>query len=406
MATKTAPNPKAKKPDDKKKLLITAIKKTINANTVLPILENVYFDGKSAIVTDLETSVILPYQTDVNACVPARKVVDILEMIENPVFTADKNFAVNVEEGKRKIKVTGENPENFPLIPLYNTAKENSVGIGKFDKMDYLEEAMCFVSKDELRPAMTGVYFEAAGKKYGMIVATDAHRLFYKKISPLSESFILPKKSAKVLLAFGGEWTITSNKENYIAFTREDGLKVVSRVIDVKFPDYKVVVPKDEPNVKMFAAPDILLRELKNASKFANRSTNQVTFHLNGVCTLSSQDVDFGEEYKSEVSAVEFGFHPDFDPGYLYEGKPIEIKEDLGVIVKIRNLGDFQDTEIMKDALTKAPKELMIAFNGVFLQEILHKLPKDEAAEFHFWSSTKATVINGCYLVMPLMLNQ
>lgn len=471
MATKTAPSPKAKKPDDKKKLLITAIKKTINNNSVLPILEDVYFDGKSAIVTDLETSVIVPYQTDIHVCIPAKKVIDVLEIADNPRFEKmpptlmpkptyfvdgtdyympdgedmnsayrkrnqeDENLSLNefvkkymreakhpietfekdnsgvqVEDGKRKIKVTGEDPDNYPLIPMYNTKDLAEKEVGKISKegMEFLEEALCFVSKDDLRPAMTGVYFEEKKGKKSMMVATDAHRLFFDKIDPLAESFILPSKTAKILLSFGGEWDITSNKESsYICFTREDGLKVISRIIDAIFPDFRVVIPEGTPNVKLISNPDFLLKELKNAAKFANRSTKQVNFNLNGVCTLSSCDIDFGEEYTSEVSGVEIGFNPDYDPGYLYENEPVTIKEDLGAVVKIRKPDSFENIEIMKDALTKAPKEFLIAFNSGFLQEIIHKINnRPEPVEFHFWAPNKATIINGRYLVMPLMISK
>lgn len=469
MATKTAPNPKAKKTDDKKKLLITAIKKTIKRNGTLPILETVYFDGKSAIVTDLETSVIVPYKTDIDICVPANKVIDILEIADNPVFektpptkvprptmeiegklyyiplepgtlkdlyvsrteeendlTLDQyvqkhmpeavepfetyetdNYGVQVQDGKRKIKVTGDGAHNFPKIPMYNAGDtEGQVGRFTAETMSMLEEALCFVSKDDLRPAMTGVYFEEKKGKKSMIVSTDAHRMFFNKIEPIMESFILPEKTAKILLSFGGEWELTTDGDFYICFFREDGLKIVTRTIDARFPDFRVVIPQGEPNVKLFADPSFLLKELKNAAKFANKTTKQVNIHLNGVCTLSSQEVDFGEEYVTEMEGAEIGFNPDWDPGYLFEGKPVVIKEDLGAVVKIRKPDSFSDIEITRDALTKAPKELLIAFNSGFLQEIVHKIAAvPEPVEFHLWAPSKATIINGRYLVMPLMIN-
>jgi len=468
MATKTAPNPKAKKPDDKKKLLITAIKKTIKRNGTLPILESVYFDGQSAIVTDLETSVIIPYKTDIDICVPANKVIDILEITDNPVFEKtppavlerpvtevdgklyyvptdetvnsayikrdeedrhlnlnqfiqkrmpeaappfetyeQDNFCVQVQDGKRKIKVTGDGAHNFPKIPMYNAGDtERQVGRFTAETMSMLEEALCFVSKDDLRPALTGVYFEEKKGKKSMIVATDAHRMFFNKIEPLHESFILPEKTAKILLSFGGEWELTTDGDFHICFFREDGLKIVTRTIDASFPDFRVVIPQGEPNVKLFADPSFLLKELKNAAKFANKTTKQVNIHLNGVCTLSSQEVDFGEEYQTELESAEIGFNPDWDPGYLFEGKPVVIKEDLGAVVKIRKPEDFSDVEIMKEALTKAPNELLIAFNSGFLQEVVHKIAAAyEPVEFHLWAPTKATIINGRYLVMPLMIN-
>lgn len=348
--------------DPAKKLLITAIKKTVCYNSVLPILEDVYFNGEQGIVTDLENSVVIPFKTGVNACVPAKRVIDILEMMAAPVWTGDKDFGVLATEGTRKIKLAGDDPDNFIKVPLLDKAYPV---IGRFSGHDlaHLADAISFVSNDDLRPAMTGVLIS------DNIAATDAHRLFWKKMSnKVKVDFILPKKTVLILLAFGGAWEMTADwgpKDKYVnnvCFSREDGVKVICRVIDARFPDYKVVIPTGEGVVTLLAAPDTLLKELKNAGKFANSSTKQVLFHLNGKLTISSQDVDFKQEYSNQV-----------------------------------------DAEFKWGAVTKA--EMEIAFNGNFLSEIINKLPMDAPVKMKLFGPTKAAIINESYLLMPLMLN-
>ena len=65
-----------------------------------------------------------------------------------------------------------------------------------------INKTLFAVSNDDLRPAMTGVYFELTPTSI-QFVATDAHRLVrYKRTDvkcPKTESFIVPKKPLNLL---------------------------------------------------------------------------------------------------------------------------------------------------------------------------------------------------------------
>lgn len=349
--------------DPAKEMLVTAIKKTVNTNTVLPILESVYFSGDSAIVSDLETNVILPIKTGVQVCIPARLLIKTMDMVDSISIKVDENFGCKFSSGSREIKMMGDDPGNFPKTPMLD--KDYPV-IGTLSKEDMglMKTALKFVSNDDLRPAMTGILL---GKK---IVATDAHRLFWKDLSGkgIKKEFILPAKTAKILLSFDGPWKVTYNMKGHnVCFTNEAGIKVICRVIDARFPDYKVVLPEGDGNVNLIGDKHTLLAEIKNAMTFANVSTKMVTFSINGKVGISSQDVDFSFEYNNVF--------PD------------------GAIEVCRN-NDF----LLKD--------LRIAFNGAFLSEIIDDQPNDQPVEMKMWASTKAVIINNSYLLMPLMLGE
>lgn len=384
MSTKTVTTPKVPKKtarNPQHKNLETAMKKVINVNTVLPILEDVLLTPGSARVSDLETDVTVPFDLpglDRPVAVPGKMFANIMEMMPGMTAQVDENYGVACAEGARKAKVMGENPDNFPKQPMEGDAHPVIGTISEAD-LGHLATALCFVSRDDLRPAMTGVYFHAGGKKPGKIVGTDAHRLFWEKLSaPLTESFILPAKTARILLAFPGDYTVTAwlqKKEGakqksltHVTFTRTDGVQVCCRVIDAKFPDYQVVIPKGDGNLNLEVDKEFLLKELKNAAKFANRSTNQVTLSMNGAFAVSSQDVDFSFEYNAEFEPgdqVRFTFHA---------------------------------------AIPEDQRNMLIAFNAEFLQEIVHKQPAGEPVRIKLWAPTKCAIINDQYLLMPLIL--
>jgi DNA polymerase-3 subunit beta len=99
----------------------------INANTVLPILEDFLFEVDknrlTVVATDLET--VMKVQLDVEAretgrvCIPAKILIDSLKNISDQplTFNIDKSFGVEMTSDNGKYKVMGENPDNFPKEP-------------------------------------------------------------------------------------------------------------------------------------------------------------------------------------------------------------------------------------------------------------------------------------------------
>src|SRR5689334_9646480 len=184
----------------------------INANTVLPILEDFLFDvtdGKLTVVaTDLET--VMRVQMDVETkekgkvCIPSKILMDSLKNLpDQPLtFTIDKNFGVEITSDNGKYKVMGENPDNFPKEPTSDDTTSFTMPASAL--VTAINKTLFAVSNDDLRPAMTGVFFEM-DKKGLQFVATDAHRLvrFKRKDagSPKTDSMIVPKKPLNLLRA-------------------------------------------------------------------------------------------------------------------------------------------------------------------------------------------------------------
>ena len=94
----------------------------------------------------------------------------------------------------------GENPDNFPKEPVADDT--NSFTMTSTALVTAINNTLFAVSNDDLRPAMTGVFFELS-KNALQFVATDAHRLVrYKRkdvACPKNDSFIVPKKPLNLL---------------------------------------------------------------------------------------------------------------------------------------------------------------------------------------------------------------
>ncbi len=351
----------------------------INANTVLPILEDFLFEVEknklTVVATDLET--VMRVQLDIEAkdsgkvCIPAKILMDSLKNIpEQPLtFNIDKNFAIEITSDNGKYKVMGENPDNFPKEPVADDTTSFSMTASAL--VTAINKTIFATSNDDLRPAMTGVFFEL-DKKGLQCVATDAHRLVrYKRTDvkcPKTDSFIAPRKPLTLLKAAipstDEEITVSYNSNHL--FVKHGTTQMSCRLIDARFPDYKVVIPSDNP-YKLTVNKSDFQSALRRVSVFSNKSTNQVALNISGSeLQLAAQDVDFS----------------------------------------------FEGNERMKCQYTG--EDLTIAFNARFLIEMLNATESDEVV-VELSTPTKAGILKPSekdeneellMLVMPLMLNQ
>jgi DNA polymerase-3 subunit beta len=350
----------------------------INANTVLPILEDFLFEIEknklTVVATDLET--VMKVHLDIEAkdsgkvCIPAKILLDSLKNIpDQPLtFTIDKNFAVELTSDNGKYKVMGENPDNFPKEPAADDA--NNFTMTSSSLLTAINKSIFAVSNDDLRPAMTGVFFELDTQGLS-VVATDAHRLVkYTRTDvscPQKDTFIVPKKPLQLLktaLPDNVDELQISYNNNHL-FVKHGGTELVCRLIDARFPDYKVVIPSDNP-YKMTVNRTAFQNALRRVSIFSNKSTNQVALSISGSeLQLASQDIDFSFEGNERMACQ-------------YDGEDLQIAFNAKFLIEMLNGADTEDVNIELSTATKAG--------------IIKPTEQEEGEEL-------------LMLVMPLMLN-
>ncbi len=351
----------------------------INTNTVLPILEDFLFEVEknkmTVVATDLET--VMRVALDVEAkdsgkvCIPAKILLDSLKNIpDQPLtFNIDKNYAVEITSDNGKYKVMGENPDNFPKEP--SADETTSFTATSTALLTAINKTIFAVSNDDLRPAMTGVFFEL-DKKGMQTVATDAHRLVrYKRTDvkcPKNDSFIVPKKPLNLLKSVlpDSDDEITISYNNNHLFVTLNNTRMSCRLIDARFPDYKVVIPADNP-YKLTVNKLDFQGALRRVSIFSNKSTNQVALSIAGSqLELTAQDVDFSFEGDEKMKC-------------RYDGEDITIAFNARFLIEMLNAADSDEVVVELSTPTKAG--------------ILKPTEQDENEELMM-------------LVMPLMLNQ
>jgi len=326
----------------------------IGTNPVLPILEDFLFtiDNGQLIIaaTDLETSITTEIEvmadSDGSVAVPAKILLETLKALpQQPItFSVDEEtLGIEITSAYGKYKLAGENGQDFPRIP--EPDEVDTIELPGTVLAEGINKTLFATSNDELRPAMSGVYFQVDFNKL-TFVATDAHKLvkytFSDVSSDVSTSFIVPKKALNLLknaLPPSTDVKLEFNKANAF-FTFED-TKLVCRLIDARYPDYNAVIPVENPNVLTIPRNDFQ-NSLKRIAIYANKTTNQVILNIaDGSLTISAQDLDFSNEATEQLSCT-------------YDGEPLTIGFNAKFLVEMLSVLDTDDVKVEMSTSTRA----------------------------------------------------
>ena len=226
-----------------------------------------------------------------------------------------------------RYKLAGENATDFPRIPAVKNGF--SVNVSSDVLAQAISCTMFATSTDDMRPAMTGVYF-SLGESYSTFAATDGHRLVrYRRVDVTSDSgmsIIIPRKALslleKSLPKENANIEVEFNPSNaYFSF---NNIKMICRLIDERFPDFENAIPLDNPNVLTIDKAE-LISSLKRIQIYANKTTHQVRLKISGSeLQISAEDLDFSNEANERLACE-------------YSGEDMEIGFNSKLLIEVLN---------------------------------------------------------------------
>jgi DNA polymerase-3 subunit beta len=251
----------------------------------------------------------------------------------------DETFAVTVSSSATKgsYELPGQSGIDFPQMPAIES--ESGINIPANILLRAITKASFATGVDELRPALTGMKFEL--NEGGItFVATDANkfvRVTRTDIKPgIEHDFILPKKALNLLKTslpnddtpVSMEW----NKSN--VFFTYGTTRLICRLIDERYPDYRAVIPADNNNVLSIGRQD-LLQVIRRVIPFASKTTVLVRLKLAGSeLVISTEDIEMATKSEETLTCdydgtdLEIGFNGSFlrDMLSLLDGDRIQIR--------------------------------------------------------------------------------
>ncbi len=248
----------------------------VEKRNTLPILSNVLLQLKekklSIVATDLDiifydeisdVKIIKEGSTTTSAAI----LYDILRKISS---NSELNFELKSEN---KISLKSDNSDfnlnclptdNFPTFSDEFEGKEIALNNSRF--LNLLNKTRISISNDDTRHYLNGVFLhltEAHGRNFLTGVATDSHRLSSSSLEIDDNDFnplILPRKTVfqlcSLLTEISDQLTMQAS-DNKIKFTLGK-IRLISKVIDGKFPDYKKVVPTSNDKILTVSSKDFI----------------------------------------------------------------------------------------------------------------------------------------------------
>lgn len=324
-----------------------ALAKVINSKNSLPVLADFVFktegnvlfittsDGENTMSTTLELS-----ECDANDSFAIENH-NLLEAVkgfsEQPLtFDVDnnsKNVKIIYQNGQFSLPI--DEADNFPK-PQTVSDMAPSISLSSALLAENITRSVFATAQDELRPVMNGIYFCISSEGL-VVVATDGHKLVRNRIfdikSEQESSFILPKKPALLLKnMLAKDDSIVSMKfDNANAEVVFGDTRLVCRLIEGRYPNYKSVIPQNNPNA-MTIDRDTLLGALKRVQPFANDTSKLVRFRIDShVLQLDAEDFDFSKTATERMSCE-------------YDGTPMSIGFKGNSFIEVLN--NIEESEV------------------------------------------------------------
>ncbi len=289
------------------------VSRAIGGQQALPILGNILMEVKAGMctvsATDLELSIVTSFDASIESegtvTVPAKAMLNFVQ------FNTDSEMVLEVKEGTQvkctskhaKASIAGEASSEYPTISPVDKQTTFSIGMGPLLQALHL---VTFASaKTTLRPVLSGVYMRRSDNSI-ILAATDSYRLSEYKI-PMGEagaemSCIIPVKVLDELkVVLGGmksdkkEKKPKEEKKEGEEEGKEDDVSIalgrqqieitvgrtrlLSRLIDGKFPNYDQIVPKESLTSVHLSLMDFM-PAVKRMHYFAKEVNNNLTFHF------------------------------------------------------------------------------------------------------------------------------
>ncbi len=311
------------------------IQGVVERKTTIPVLANILIEsiGENEIRivgTDLDVTIRCDAEADIrksgSMCIQARKLFDIVRALDSGDvhFTKEDNEWVKLKCGRANFRLAGVSREQFPEIPNFkSTPMKLPAAVFNY----FIQNTAFAITNEVSRFTLSGAKF-IVNDGVAKMITTDGHRLAYiERALPDGSSSdaidtLIPKKAllelAKVSRDTASDISFGED-QNHLYFEME-GRLLISRKLSGNFPNYEMVMPKDNDKAAIFDLDEMraAVRRVSLMADERNRSIRVIV--RTGEIELTAQSSEEGEG-REAVQAEYTGdeFQLGFNWQYLLE---------------------------------------------------------------------------------------
>ncbi|GBE16968.1 DNA polymerase III subunit beta [bacterium BMS3Abin15] len=312
----------------------------------LPILGNILLETEKGRLklsaTNLEVGVVSTIGSKIEEegkiTIPSKLLSNFVTNLptEDKIILEAKDQILKISSGSYSAQIKGLDAHDFPIIPKLENGFLFSLPAQELKEV--MSKILVCISLNETRPELTGVNVLFSDKEISL-AATDSFRLAeevitidnkekgdnYAAFIAKTTSIIIPASTFSEILRITSPEANAINiaiEENQIFFEIE-GVLIVSRLVNGKYPEYKQIIPQ-KFNTRAVLKKEDMSRAVKIASAFTSSKSGEITFSINSKnkeVVIKSQSQETGENL-TKLPADITG--PDqeivFNPRYVLDG--------------------------------------------------------------------------------------
>ncbi len=307
---------------------LTSVTSIVEKRHTLPILSNLLLEAKQNKIhltaTDLEMQISLSVDSatggDLLTTISAKKLLDICRSLpdSSEINMVTNDSRVTLKAGKSRFNLQTLPAADYPVMTKAQ-GQSTLIAIGQRQLKELLKQVEFAMAQQDIRYYLNGLLFEVSANRLN-IVGTDGHRLSITstelKQNYEKQDVILPRKTVIELIKLLDDSEedvnieISSSQVNF-SF---GNIKLISKVIDGKFPDYNRVIPTGHQNTFTTDRVGVLLA-MQRASILSNEKYRGIRMVLsnNNLKLISTNSDQEEAEEELEVNyngdALDIGFN-------------------------------------------------------------------------------------------------
>ena len=330
---------------------LSLVQGVVERRSPIPILANILLEASGdrlrLTATDLDMTVMTSCPAEVRAegrlTVASSVFQDLVRNLPEEEFTVRLDGeGVVISSGRFTSRMAILDAGEFPTVPEEPQSDGFSLSLPLLQEM--FSRVAFAITKEDPKFQLNGALVRFLPGELE-IAATDGHRLAVVRArtdggDPPFERQLFPRKLIAEFSRFDGERVLFSVHENHIGF-RMGTRSLISRIVDLRFPQYEKVIVRDNPHRARVGRSE-LLTALRRVSLLAQEKSRGVRFRFgsDGELTLVSIGQELGTA--EEVLAID------------YQGAPIEMALNAVYVIDVLNVLDTEQVEIqLKDSATQ-----------------------------------------------------
>ncbi|MCY7346793.1 MAG: DNA polymerase III subunit beta [Pyrinomonadaceae bacterium] len=285
----------------------------VEKKSTIPVLSNILIEsvGENTIRivgTDLDVTIRCEVSADIKQagamCVQARKLFDIVRLLEggDVHFKKEENDWVKLTSGKSNFRLAGVSRDTFPEVPSFKSAPMK-LSADIFNH--FIQNTAFAITNEQSRFTLSGAKFMIDGGVARM-VTTDGHRLAFieKKLGDgaTTETMdaLIPKKALMELVKISrdAKGDVSFGEDANHIYFEVSGRLLITRKLSGTFPNYEMVIPKDNDKTAIFDAEE-MKTAIRRVSLMADERTRSVRM------TIRTNEIEIGAQSSEEGEANE-----------------------------------------------------------------------------------------------------